>query len=78
MGKISILGVLRLRAPSPVSRDRSVTRSAQDDDFVGGLTKNIQNKLALMGLRPGSSSYSQRRILKLAQARGKFLTPGDR
>jgi len=35
-----------------VSRDRSVTRSAQDDDFVGVLTKNIENKLALMGLRP--------------------------
>jgi hypothetical protein len=25
---------------------------SQDDDFVGGLTKNIQNKLALMGQRP--------------------------
>jgi len=35
--QISILGVLRLRATSAVSRDRSVRRSAQDDDFVGGL-----------------------------------------
>jgi hypothetical protein len=35
-----------------VSRDKSVKRSAQDDDFVEVLKKNIQNKLALMGLRP--------------------------
>jgi hypothetical protein len=33
--------VLRLRATNPVSRDRSVRRSAQDDVFVGVLTKNI-------------------------------------
>jgi hypothetical protein len=26
---------------------------SQDDDFVGGLKKNIQNKLALMGVSPG-------------------------
>jgi hypothetical protein len=32
--------------------DKSVRRSAQDDDFVGVSTKNILNKLALMGLRP--------------------------
>jgi len=56
MGKISILGVLRLRATSAVSRDKSVRRSAQDDGFVGMSTKNILNKLALMGLRPGLSS----------------------
>jgi hypothetical protein len=36
-----------------VSRDQSVRRSAQDDDFVGVLTKNILNKLALMGHSPG-------------------------
>jgi hypothetical protein len=35
-----------------VSRDKSVKRSAQDDDFVGVLKKNIPNKLALMGHRP--------------------------
>jgi hypothetical protein len=29
-----------------------VSRSAQDDDFVGVLKKNIPSKLALMGLRP--------------------------
>jgi hypothetical protein len=32
-------------------------RSAQDDDFVGVPTKNIQNKLALMGLRPSFSAH---------------------
>jgi hypothetical protein len=40
IGKISTAGVLRLRARSAVSRDKSVRRSAQDDDFVGILTKN--------------------------------------
>jgi hypothetical protein len=34
MGKISTLGVLRLRAMKPSVCDRSVTRSAEDDDFV--------------------------------------------
>jgi hypothetical protein len=56
MGKISSAGVLRLRATSAVSRDKSVRRSAQDDVFVGILKKNILNKLALMGLRPGLST----------------------
>src|SRR5580692_1008042 len=37
MGKLSTAEVLRLRARSAVSRDPSVRRSAQDDDFVGGL-----------------------------------------
>jgi len=32
---ISTAEVLRLRATSTVSRDKSVRRSAQDDDFVG-------------------------------------------
>ena len=36
MGKISTVGVLRLRATNAVARDKSLTRSAQDDDFVGG------------------------------------------
>src|ERR1700691_1030710 len=52
MGKISTAEVLRLRATSAASRDKSVRRSAQDDDLVGVLTKNTLNKLALMGLRP--------------------------
>src|ERR1700733_13173356 len=49
MGKISIAEVLRLRATSAVSRDKSVRRSAQDDDSAEGLTKNTLNKLALLG-----------------------------
>jgi hypothetical protein len=53
MGKISSPGVLRLRATTAVSRDKSVRRSAQDDDFVGVWTKNIPDKLALMGCNPG-------------------------
>jgi hypothetical protein len=36
MGKMSTVGVLRLRATSAVTRDKSATRSAQDDEFVGG------------------------------------------
>jgi hypothetical protein len=56
MGKLSTAEVLRLRATSAVSGNKSVGRSAQDDDFVGILTKNILPKLALMGLRPGLSS----------------------
>jgi hypothetical protein len=43
MGKISTAGVLRLRATSTVSRDKSVRRCTQDDVFVGVLTKNISN-----------------------------------
>jgi hypothetical protein len=35
MGKISTAGVLRLRATRAVTHDKSVRRSAQDDDFVG-------------------------------------------
>jgi hypothetical protein len=38
-GKISIVGVLRLRAIKPASPDRPVRRFAQDDVFVGALTK---------------------------------------
>jgi hypothetical protein len=51
--------VLRLRATSAVSRDKSVRRCAQDDDFVGVLTKkNILSKLALMGHSPGCHNHS--------------------
>jgi hypothetical protein len=49
---MSILGVLRLRATSALSRDKSVRRSAQDDDFAGVSKKNTR-KLALMGHSPG-------------------------
>jgi hypothetical protein len=55
MGKISTAEVLRLRATSVVSRDKSVGRCAQDDVFAGVLKKNIPNKLALMGGSPGSA-----------------------
>jgi hypothetical protein len=37
LGKISTAEVLRLRAPSAVSRDKAVRRCAQDDVFVRGL-----------------------------------------
>ena len=56
MGKISTAGVLRLRATSAVTDDKSVRRSAQDDDFVGVSTKDILNKSALMGRNPGLRS----------------------
>ena len=36
MGRLNAAEVLRLRATRAVSRDKSVRRSAQDDDFVGG------------------------------------------
>ena len=56
MSKISTFGSFDSAPSSVVSRDRSVTRSAQDDDFVGVLTKNIQTKLALMGAAPSNAS----------------------
>jgi hypothetical protein len=65
MGKISTAGVLRLRATSAVSRDKSARRSAQDDDF-GVSTKNILNKLALMGRSPHNrflSGWQRKRFL---------------
>ncbi len=37
--------------PSAVSRDKSVRRSAQDDDFVGVLTKNIPNQVSAYALK---------------------------
>jgi len=69
MGKIITLGVLRLRATKRCSRDESVRRSAQDDDFVGVLKKNIPYKLVLMGLRPGLSSASSAVPVRQAQGR---------
>ena len=50
MGEMNTAGVLRLRAKSAVTRDKSVRRFAQDDDFVGVLTKNILNELAWDGV----------------------------
>jgi hypothetical protein len=43
MGKISPLGVLRLRAIERCVRDKSVMRSAQDDGFAGGWKYNWLN-----------------------------------
>jgi hypothetical protein len=60
------------RHQSSVSHDRSVTRSAQDDDFVGVLTKNIQNKLALMGHSPGLAGTTE----KSRRATEKSSRPG--
>jgi hypothetical protein len=57
MGKISTAEVLRLRATRAVSRDQSVRRSAQDDDFVAVLTKNILNELAITGRRVHPAPY---------------------
>ena len=50
MGKISIVGVLRLRAKSAVSRDRSVRRYAQDDDFVGVLKNKHPKQVSAYGI----------------------------
>ena len=43
---------LRLRGISAVSIGKAVRRCAQDDDFVGVLTKNIRSKLSFVVLRP--------------------------
>jgi hypothetical protein len=48
MGKISIAGVLRLRATSAVSRDKSVRRFAQDDDFVASWRCKNQRRLSVL------------------------------
>jgi hypothetical protein len=44
-----------------------VTRSVQDDDFVGVSTKNIPNKLALMGTVSGLLS-----AVPVRQAQGRL------
>jgi hypothetical protein len=45
---------------SAMSRDKSVWRSAQDDDFVRALKRKIPNKLALMGRSP-PNAFAMRR-----------------
>ncbi len=73
MDKISTAGVLRLRATKRCSRDKSVRRSAQDDDFVEVLKKNIPNKLALMGRSPSHRCcYADRTIV----AKVRIVTRG--
>jgi hypothetical protein len=39
MGKMSIFGVLRLRATERFITSKCVMRSAQDDDFCGSLSE---------------------------------------
>jgi hypothetical protein len=53
--------------PSAVSRDQSVRRSAQDDDFAGVLAKNIADKLALMGRSPHDSHWLNPRKSRFGQ-----------
>ena len=48
MGKISTAGVPSATRHKRCVTDKSVRRSAQDDDFVGVLTRNVLDKLALM------------------------------
>src|ERR1700728_3415820 len=71
MGEISTVGVLRLRAASAMSRDKSVRRSAQDDDFVASWRDKKQRQVsayALMGPCPGIFS-----AVPLRQAQGRFF-----
>jgi hypothetical protein len=56
VGKIGIAGVLRLRATRALSRDKSVRRSAQDDGFVGIVTKVEQKVLSVY---PGVSQATR-------------------
>jgi hypothetical protein len=66
MGEMSTSGfprllsgqALRLRATSAVSRDKSVRRSAQDDDFVWELDEKNILKLALLGKPHHFSAHS--------------------
>src|SRR5271155_2657874 len=63
MGEISIAEVLRLRATSAISRDKSVKRSAQDDESVEVLTKSTVNKLALGIPADAFSAHTPIRLL---------------
>src|SRR5580704_10071698 len=49
MGKISTAEVLRLRATSAVSRDKSERRSAQDDDSVGCIDEKHPKQVSAYG-----------------------------
>jgi hypothetical protein len=46
MGKISTVGVHRLRATRAVARDKSVRRSAQDDDFGGSFDEKHPKQIS--------------------------------
>jgi hypothetical protein len=58
MGKISILGVLRLRAIKPSVCDRSAKRFAKDDGFVGGLKGLKYSQLDMQKTRKDRKSHS--------------------
>jgi hypothetical protein len=78
MGKLSTAEVLRLRAPTAVLRDKAVTRSAQDDNFVGIPTNNILNKLALMGRSPvGRINHSPGEPALSVAERGRLTAPNQ-
>jgi hypothetical protein len=49
MGKMSTAEVLRLRATSAVSRDKSERRSAQDDDSVGCIDEKHPKQVSAYG-----------------------------
>ena len=79
-GKITSSGSFDSAPSSAVSLDKSARRFAQDDGFVGVLTKNISNRLAVMGSSPGrfrsplpgvdfqrAAGYSTRRIRLFGQ-----------
>jgi hypothetical protein len=69
MVKISTLGVLRLRATSAVSRDRSERRSAQDDAF-------LEVEKHLVGSKnTGRSKKSQ--ALRMTKGRAKLFSAAD-
>jgi hypothetical protein len=61
MGNIRTAGVLRLRATKPVSRDKSVRRSAQDDGLR--FDENNLNKFALMGFSKSQWSRYEAPVL---------------
>ena len=63
MSEIDSAGVLRLRAQVLLSRDKSVMRSAQDDDFVGVLTKNPTAVVPSAALGTGSSDSAHERYI---------------
>jgi hypothetical protein len=62
VGKISTVGSFDSAPPSVLTRDRSVRRSAQDDVFVGVVTKNIPNTLALQDAVLGWDSWDDRKL----------------
>jgi hypothetical protein len=69
MGKISTAGVLRLRAASAMSHDKSVRRSAQDDDFVASWRDKKQRQVSAYALMGPCRVNFQPSPLRQAQGR---------